>query len=155
MLLEIRRMLTSEVKKDEEGFFLEDPEWILDFDVENKNRTEKNWVPFVYNDELLLSYTIKPHRVFRPIFGTNTCQTYALSINEAHWNWGVLRGGTQGLLVDGEYLSFFHTCKDLQTVQSEGKRMVHYFMGAYTFSPSPPFTITSLSPEPLVGEEAK
>jgi predicted GH43/DUF377 family glycosyl hydrolase len=150
---DIRRMLTSEIKKDDEGFFLENPEWLLDFDVQNINRTEKNWVPFVYDDQLMLSYSIKPHRVFRPIFGTNSCETYSLSTNEAHWNWGVLRGGTQGLLVGDEYLSFFHTCKDLQTVQSEGKRMVHYFMGAYTFSPAPPFAITRMSPEPIVGED--
>ena len=31
--------------------------------------------------------------------------------------------------------------------------MVHYFMGAYTFSPDPPFSITSMSPEPIVGED--
>ena len=150
---EIRRMLTCELKEDEKGFFLEDPEWILDFDVQNKNRTEKNWVPFEYKNQLMLSYSIKPHRVFQPILGTNSCQSYALSPTAVHWNWGVLRGGTQGLLVDGQYLSFFHSCKDLETVQSQGEKMVHYFMGAYTFSAEPPFEITSISSEPIVGED--
>ncbi len=31
--------------------------------------------------------------------------------------------------------------------------MVHYFMGACTFSSEPPFEITSFSPEPIVGKD--
>jgi predicted GH43/DUF377 family glycosyl hydrolase len=30
--------------------------------------------------------------------------------------------------------------------------MLHYFMGAYTFSSTPPFEITSISPDPIIGK---
>jgi predicted GH43/DUF377 family glycosyl hydrolase len=36
------------------------------------------------------------------------------------------------------------------TAHSEGKTILHYFMGAYTFSSEPPFAITKISPEPIV-----
>ncbi len=54
------------------------------------------------------------------------------------------------MLVDGQYIAFFHSVKAIQSVQSGGKLMTHYFMGAYTFNSSPPFQLTALSPHPIV-----
>ena len=64
----------------------------------------------------------------------------------------MLRGGTPGLLIDKEYLAFFHCSKGMATQQSEGKMMTHYFMGAYTYSASPPFALTRVSPKPIIGK---
>lgn len=38
------------------------------------------------------------------------------------------------------------------TAHSEDKSILHYFMGAYTFSSEPPFAITKISPKPIVGK---
>ena len=40
----------------------------------------------------------------------------------------------------------------METVQSNGQTMAHYFMGAYAFSLAPPFEITQISPEPIIGK---
>jgi predicted GH43/DUF377 family glycosyl hydrolase len=40
----------------------------------------------------------------------------------------------------------------MATVQSKGKSVQHYFMGAYTFDRQPPFAITAISPSPIVGK---
>ena len=40
----------------------------------------------------------------------------------------------------------------MQTTHSDGKNILHYFLGAYTFSSLLPFEITQMSPEPIIGE---
>ena len=66
-------------------------------------------------------------------------------------NW---RGGTPGLIIDGsQYLAFFHSSKVMPTVHSNGDNILHYFIGAYTFAQHPPFEITQISPEPIVGRK--
>ncbi len=149
---EIRRMITAEITFDGNHFLIDHAQWLLNFDTEKDTKTEKNWVPFSYQDTLHLAYSIFPHRIFQYVEGTSSCNPIALSYNPAQWNWGGLRGGSQALIVGDEYLSFFHTCKDMVTVQSDGERMVHYFMGAYTFSQHPPFEVTKMSKEPIIAD---
>ena len=91
------------------------------------------------------------------------------------WKWGELRGravyetwmlcmyvrcvlcigGTQAVQLPpvspgrGEYITFFHSSVLMASRHSQGRRVQHYFMGAYTFQPHPPFAITRVSREPL------
>jgi hypothetical protein len=51
---------------------------------------------------------------------------------------------TPALLVQGSYLTFFHSSKWVWY-----KDRQFYFMGAYTFSAHPPFQILSITPEPI------
>jgi len=149
-----RRMFIGRITFDEQKFFLEDPEPILQYGVVKPNRHEKNWVPFIYKDQLLLTYSIIPHIILRPLLNHSyTCAPYCESRSNIIWNFGELRGGTAaGLINDNEYLAFFHSCKDMATVQSEGKYISHYFMGAYTFSAKPPFEISRISLGPIFGK---
>jgi len=82
------------------------------------------------------------------------CETIACTFGQFNWNWGELRGGTPGLLDEekDEYLAFFHSSKEMATIHSQGKKILHYFMGAYTFASRPPFAITKMSPEPITGK---
>ena len=65
------------------------------------------------------------------------------------WGHGHLRGGTPAVLIDDKYyLSFFHTQTKLKT---SGYNT--YFMGAYTFSKQPPFTLLSISRFPIVDKQ--
>ena len=52
---------------------------------------------------------------------------------------GSLRGSTPPILDDGEYFAFFHSSIVTSSASSFGYEMYFYFMGAYTFSATPPF----------------
>lgn len=157
--IQTRRMFFSEVLYENNRFYLHEPQplpgpWDPDpetteFNAFIKHR-QKNWVPFTYNNEVLLSYTLEPHQ----IVSLNNNTTFAIrfaSENSSCWSLGELRGGTQAIKLDNCYLGIFHSCKILATQNSNGKKMRHYFMGAYTFKPEPPFEITHISPRPIVG----
>jgi len=150
---EVRRMVIAEIHFDGTRFITAPPDCFINFDGERIERSEKNWVPFEYNGELLLAYSIVPHRIVRPLLGLSTCENVASSLRSIKWNWGVLRGGTQAFLNDGEYLAFFHCSKSMATAHSGGKSIPHYFMGAYTFESRPPFSLTRISPKPIVGKD--
>ncbi|MBY0529015.1 MAG: hypothetical protein K2P51_02365 [Rhabdochlamydiaceae bacterium] len=147
----LRRMYIAEVHFDGKRFYTEEPQALSEFENESKTRWEKNWVPFVYEDELLLSYSIEPHQVLSPI-GNGKCATLAQTPLDLDWHWGPLHGGTPALLIDGQYLSFFQSHLPMASVQSEGKVMPHYFLGAYTFEAKPPFALTAASTAPIIGK---
>lgn len=146
------RVNVAEIISKEDQFFVNDVDPLLEFPGEDPARREKNWVPFDYQGDLLLAYSLEPHLIFKPFLGKSCCEAIALTNSSMNWPWGELRGGTTGLLVDGEYLSFFHSSIDMPSVHSDGEVMAHYFMGAYTFSAQLPFEITKISPEPIFAE---
>lgn len=135
-------------------FRMSTPECLSDFEGKNSRIREKNWIPFNYNDTLLLAYSLTPHRIFHPLLNkTGKCQTIAETTIDWLWNWGVPRGGTPALLINNkEYLSIFHSSNWITTIQSENKPMTHYFMGAYIFAAAPPFEILKISPQPIIGK---
>lgn len=149
---ELRRMLVAELYVKGDCFFADQAECLYYFEGESRARSEKNWVPFDYNGDLYLGYSIVPHKILQPIFGMSKCRTVASSLPAIKWDWGVLRGGSPALLEGEEYLAFFHSSKSMATKHSSGRNIPHYFMGAYTFSSKPPFKITRVSPEPIVGK---
>ena len=147
------RVYIAELHYDGEHFIADPIECLRHFEGETRDRREKSWVPFEYQENLLLAYSLVPHLIFYPRFdGTGTCETICRTQSSISWDWGDLRGGTPGFLIDGQYLSFFHSTKDLATIHSDGKKIAHYFMGAYTYSSNPPFEITAISPEPIIGK---
>ncbi len=134
-------------------FYAENIRCLLDFDGENRNIREKNWVPFEYEENLFLAYSILPHRILKPLLETNICETICSTLSKISWKWGDLRGGTPALPINQEsYLSFFHSSIPMTTVHSKGKNISHYFIGAYLFSRIPPFTITHVSQTPIIGK---
>jgi pyruvyltransferase len=149
---EIRRMLIAKVTYDGNEFFAERLEHLTEYEGKNDLRPEKNWAPFDYHGELLIAYSQQPHKIFRPIWGTGACETVGNTKGDIKWDWGALRGGTPALLIDGEYLAFFHSSKNIASIHSKGKVMQHYVMGAYTYSAEPPFAITKISKHPIVGK---
>jgi predicted GH43/DUF377 family glycosyl hydrolase len=147
-----RRSFLAELSYEKGFFKVKRKEGCLDFEGEIDRRWEKNWSPFDYAGNLLLIYSITPHRILYPLLSSRTCVTVASSYSDIDWQWGELRGGTPALIENDQYLSFFHSSKVMDSVQSNGKRMQHYFMGAYTFSKSPPFAVQQISPKPIVGK---
>lgn len=145
----ICRMFLTEIHTNGETLTADPAECLEFFEGVQKNRHEKNWVPFEYQKNLLLGYSLTPHRILQPI-GQDTCKTVASTLGNVHWPWGELRGGTPALLDGDHYLAIFHSSIFIPDPQSK-RGIQHYFMGAYTFSSQPPFEIKSISPEPIIG----
>jgi len=148
------RMYVAQLGEDEKGFFVINNEILSCFDAMNPCKREKNWVPFIYENDLLLAYSLSPHKIFRPsLDGSEQCDLVANTYPSLVWEWGELRGGTPALkLNDNYYLGFFHSSILLSTVHSNFQPVPHYFMGAYLFSSTPPFEIKYISPEPIIGK---
>lgn len=148
------RMYIAQLEYDGQNFMPIHIERLTYFEDNNEKRREKNWVPFDYNGTMLLAYSLAPHKILCPLLdGTQHCKTLISSESPIDWQWGDLRGGTPGLIDGNHYLAFFHSSKKMATIHSQGKEMPHYFMGAYTFARDFPFTITSISPEPIIGKQ--
>jgi predicted GH43/DUF377 family glycosyl hydrolase len=148
---ENRRVFVARVDYDGDIFSIDQPDALLCFDGDARKKWEKNWVPFEYDKSLLLSYSIQPHKVFYPLLGSDACRTIAFTQSNIQWDWGDIYGGTPAYIVGNEYLAFFHSSCVKSTVHSNEKPIPHYFMGAYTFQREPPFAITQVSPEPIIG----
>ncbi len=82
-------------------FTLDNTECLDCFDHAIYERPEKNWTPFDYYGNLLLSYSIAPHRVLFPHLGSGYCELFSEAPTSHRWKWGELRGGTPAILVDG------------------------------------------------------
>jgi len=150
---EIRRMYLVELLQEGKTFQPCVPECLVHFENESETRFEKNWVPIEYKGQLYLGYSVIPHTLLQPIPGTQSCKTAYSTNNKFPWNWGTPRGGTQAVLDGDHYIAFFHSWCDVPTVQSAGKKISHYVMGAYTFEATPPFALISASPEPIVAKD--
>jgi predicted GH43/DUF377 family glycosyl hydrolase len=115
-------------------------------------RWQKNWSPFEAKEELLIGYSINPHEILYPNLNNGECYSCYKSSAAFNWPWGEQRGGTPPQLVDGEYLGFFHSGIYTSTAASFGWELWHYFAGAYTFSATPPYQLTKISKEPIIGK---
>lgn len=146
------RMHIAELGYDGEQFCIFHQERLTHFQQELPWRREKNWVPFDFQGSLLMAYSLAPHEILFPILGTETCTMVAWSNVEVNWKWGELRGGTPAVFIGDRYLSIFHSSKEMISNHSDYEVSLHYFMGAYTFSPEPPFQIKEISPEPIIGK---
>lgn len=150
------RLYIGEIRWDGSEFTLTSIDKITQYEGADPMTREKAWTPFDYQGNLLLAYSIVPHKVFSPLLGKGFAKTVAETNGEVNWPWGILRGGTpalQGLAPNEEYLSFFHSCIKMESIHSDGKSVLHYFIGAYTFSPEPPFALTHISPFPVIGKK--
>ncbi len=146
------RVQVAELIHDGNEFHAINRDALTQFQGETPNLREKNWVPFDYNGYLILAYSLNPHLIFQPYLGTGSCETVAITQADIDWRWGRLSGGTPAIKIDDQYLSIFHSWIDMESLQSNGEKMSHYFMGAYTFSSNPPFELKQISPEPIVAK---
>jgi len=144
-----RDMFLAELIFEEGEFRLLPPKKLLHHDHVETRMWEKNWTPFFWRGLLLMIYSIDPHEIIYPCLSEGVARTVYLSNAINPWPWGMMRGGTPAEIVDGEFLTFFHSSTDVRSQASGKKSLWHYFMGAYTFSPDPPFRITRQSPIPI------
>lgn len=111
---------------------------------------QKNWTPFEYEGKLFFCYSFNPQIILYCNLSTGECHKFFHTSFHSNWAHGTLRGSSQAELIDGEYFSFFHSGIYEHSEASSHYYLWHYFMGAYTFSASPPFKITSMIPSPII-----
>lgn len=115
---------------------------------------EKNWTWFTTKTGTFCVYTLNPLVIFLVSKSTDKWVSTP-DATDLPWQRGTLRGGTNPELVDGEYLTFFHSSLPWENPSTGGiGRLRRYYMGALTFTSKPPFRITAITPKPLlVGSE--
>jgi predicted GH43/DUF377 family glycosyl hydrolase len=150
---ERRDMFIAELLYANDHFTLSPPLKLIYEEKYTSQLWQKNWVPFEKDGTLLLSYSMNPHEVLYLNLNTGVCYPCHETSPPIRWNFGTLRGSSSALLVDGEYLAFFHSGIITSSPASWGIDLWHYFMGAYTFSAEPPFEITRMTPVPIIGED--
>lgn len=146
-----RDMFIAELFYDGDKFTLSTP-LKLRYEKKYHQLVQKNWVPFEWDNTLLLAYSLGPHEIIYPNLYNGACYPCYETSSPIHWDYGTLRGSTPPILVDGEYLAFFHSGTLFSSSASWDLPLWHYFMGAYTFTAEPPFEITKTTPHPIVGK---
>jgi predicted GH43/DUF377 family glycosyl hydrolase len=95
---------------------------------------EKNWSPFVYQNELHFVYSILPHIVLKCDLSNGKCYLAGKTDSEIPSRY---RGGSQARLWKGMYVSFAH----------QRYKILYYQSIIYLFEAQPPFRILGWSPE--------
>lgn len=117
-----------------------------------KTMWQKNWVPFECDHELYISYSLDPHEVLFVDLEEGCCLPCCVSQPSLdYWDKGSIRGSAPPKLINGEYLGLFHS-STFSKHPGSSKKVWVYYMGAYTFTPHPPFTLSKISPEPILHE---
>ena len=111
---------------------------------------EKNWSPFVFEDNLYLIYLIDPHVVLKLDVETGQCSLIAENQSQKIWDFGIARGGTPCLKDKDRYITFFHSPYPAKCLGHSHPNA--YIMGAYAFSAEPPFEIIGVTKSPLCAD---
>lgn len=125
-------------------------------------RDEKNWSPFVYNNEVYFIYTTHPFVILHWNRDTNEI-TEAFEHRESfgeQWRLGEIRGGTPAIYVKDldAYLTFFHSSLPYRE-RNRSNAKVHsnllriYYVGAFIFQAKPPFKLLAYTPMPLSSKD--
>jgi len=115
--------------------------------VMSNRGNEKNWLWFKHSDGYpYMVYQNEPHKVVKMSKDLQPMEEWETSLPPGTdiWQHFERRGGTNPVLIDGEYWSFFHS----STPWWGGRR--RYYMGAYAFKAEPPFNVTRYTPRPLL-----
>jgi hypothetical protein len=123
---------------------------------EAHHRSDKNWIPFTFNDTVLFIQSINPFRLMHLSGGGSVAEklsvvsesiavdffSESISIEIPWWRFGELRGGSTVVYLpdDDVFLSFLHSVT--RVGQNE---LFAYYFAAYTFSSRAPFRLLSLS----------
>lgn len=107
-----------------------------EFKISKSDEKEKNWMPFLYENQILLVSSVYPH-IINDINGNKLYETSWVS---PWFSKNQLRGNTNIIqLENGNYLGTFHT------VEKINNRMHFYDNGFYIFEGKPPFKVLKCS----------
>jgi hypothetical protein len=70
------------------------------------DKCQKNWSPFIYNDNLLFIYSFSPLVILQPNLKNGKCTIYKKK--EYVYNYDYFRGGSQGFYIDDDLYFIIH-----------------------------------------------
>lgn len=135
-------MYFTELEEENGIFVLKEPAKLLNYP--GAISIEKNWSPFFSEGQLYVIYSDQPRIILEVNIETGDCRQIPGGTPDWKWNLGQIRGGTPAYLVDGAFLTFFHSSFPANI--SKGRA---YAMGAYLFDRYPPFSVRAVTPNPL------
>jgi predicted GH43/DUF377 family glycosyl hydrolase len=103
--------------------------------------SEKNWIFFEHDHEMMMIYMTEPHQVIR---WKNQQVVDQWKTSAFGWKWGHMRGGSPPIRIGDEYVCFFHSHTPIEP------KWRRYHMGAYAFEAKPPFKMTRMTRKPLL-----
>ena len=118
-------------------------------DCGKRTTAEKNWISFVYGDQLYYVYSIHPHVIVQVRAADGVCvesrystSSYQPLARLSQHGGYQLHGSATAVMNNGTYLALMHT------IDNAG----HYVTMAYRFEAHPPFAVVAVSrPLPLQG----
>ena len=105
---------------------------------------EKNWLYFTHDNAPHMVYSANPHVVVRLNGRLESETKYITDEFNPLWKFGEVRGGSNPILVDGLYWTFFHS--SLPWINNKRR----YYMGAYAFEAKAPFRIVRMTTLPIL-----
>lgn len=121
-------------------FDMNTPNKLITLKYNNMNGFEKNWIPFVYDDNLYFEYTIHPHIILKCDTNTGNC----LKVYETTFN-NILKkdvgGGAPAQLITYNNKSYYLNIG--HTRVHEPKFIRNSFF--YIFNAQPPFNVLGLT----------
>lgn len=113
-----------------------------------RRRREKNWIPFVSQGRVLLSYSLEPHVVLRCRPTSGACEEAHRTSNAPLWNRRIhtghhgLSGGTPCVQIGAMQVCVAHYRWPAGTMRVKG---VKYWHVMYSFASTPPFAVVNVS----------
>ena len=105
---------------------------------------EKNWLWFVHDNAPHMIYSANPHKVVRFNGRLEKEEEYTTDEFNPFYKFGEVRGGSNPILIDGMYWTFFHS--SLPWIANKRR----YYMGAYAFEAKAPFRIVRMTSMPIL-----
>jgi predicted GH43/DUF377 family glycosyl hydrolase len=110
----------------------------IDFDTD---KVQKNWMPFLYNDNLMFVYSVNPHTILQCDTISGRCEKVCVSSNSEISS--EIRGGSPAKLYGDVYIALTH----------KRPRGGCYTTQIYTFDSQPPFAVRSVSDDFIFDEK--
>jgi predicted GH43/DUF377 family glycosyl hydrolase len=130
----------------------------FNYEAERGREDQKNWSPFNYAGRVYYISSGQPHRITAQadttelsldIVKARTVSTSKVGGLERFWKHGEIRGGSPAVLLNGSYITFFHS----SVIPPEtGDVLRTYVFGAYLFEKDPPFAIKAMTKHPIIHE---
>jgi predicted GH43/DUF377 family glycosyl hydrolase len=98
----------------------------------------KNWIFFERDNKLYFTYSM-----WMNVHVVCDADKFHITQYKFDWRWGVVKGGTNLVVLDDKMWGFFHSWEIINDV-------TQYYVGAYAVENNPPFHVVKMSKYPLL-----
>lgn len=130
--------------------FMNSPPQYVKRSVDSDSR-EKNWIPFVNNNQLYLLYSDSPRTYILCADNKNRLevQKYDKMLYSLNYDYGTIRGGCSPLKFnETTFIWFFHSTRRSNTIVGDGRSI--YMISAYLSSNNYPFEVSKILIAPIL-----